>query len=76
MLLVLALLGRLPRPLLAGSTLLLGLFFLQSIFIALRERAPALAALHPLNGFAILFVALSVAWSSRPYLRRDRAASP
>lgn len=71
-LVVLAVLGRLPRLILGASILLLVLFALQSLFIALRD-APNLAALHPVNGFAILLVAVWTAWSTRGYLRREAA---
>ncbi len=33
------------------------LFALQSVFIALRDSLPALAALHPVNALAIFYVA-------------------
>lgn len=66
--LVLALVGRQPRRVTGLSALLLGLFALQSVFIALRSDAPVVAALHPLNGFLILLVALVLtraSWATR-----------
>jgi hypothetical protein len=74
-LLVLALVGRAPRRVIGLCALLLVLFALQSVFIALRASAPEVAALHPLNGFLILLVAITVtraAWS----LRGDEVAAP
>lgn len=65
--LVLALIARLPRPMWAGSLLLIGLFALQSILVAFRSTTPAVSALHPLNGFLILFVAQALARRSRRY---------
>ena len=56
--LVLALVGRQPRRIVGMSALLLLLFAFQSVFVALRVDMPGLAALHPLNGFAILGLAL------------------
>jgi hypothetical protein len=56
--LVLALVGHLPRRIAGMSALLLVLFAFQSVFVALRVELPAVAALHPLNGFAILGLAL------------------
>jgi hypothetical protein len=56
--LVLAIVGRTGRRLVGLSALLLVLFSLQSVFVALRADLPAVAALHPLNGFAILLVAI------------------
>ena len=64
--LVLALVGRMPRRFAGLSALLFGLFILQSVFVAMRESMPAVAALHPLNGFVILAVgALTTYWSWR-----------
>ena len=62
--LVLALVGRLPRRVVGMSALLLVLFALQSVFVALRTELPAVAALHPLNGFAILALAIVTARAS------------
>ena len=72
--LVLALLGRQPRRLVGLTALSLALFALQSVFIALRTSAPAVAALHPVNGFLILLVALVVtraAWTTRSSAATD-----
>lgn len=72
-LIVLAVLGRVPRRILGASILLLVLFALQSLFIALRDGAPNLAALHPVNGYLILLLAAWVAWTTRGYLRGEPA---
>jgi hypothetical protein len=55
---------------------LLGLFALQSYFVAVRGDMPQVAALHPLNGFAILLV--SIAMAREAWATRDRGmiASP
>ena len=66
--LVLALVGRVGRRLAGLAALILVLFALQSVFVALRASQPALAALHPLNGFAILGTAVVLtreAWRAR-----------
>lgn len=66
--LVLAIVGRTGRRLIGLSALLLVLFSLQSVFVALRADLPAVAALHPLNGFAILLVAIVLtreSWAAR-----------
>ena len=73
-LLLLALAGRLGRRWVGLSALLLVLFALQSVFVALREIAPAVAALHPVNALAIFGVALHVAMRSR-VLAADRSAA-
>src|SRR6187431_2340666 len=59
----LALVGSLPRRFVGLSALLFVLFILQSVFVAMRESMPAVAALHPLNGFLILAIgALTTYW--------------
>jgi hypothetical protein len=70
---VLAVVGRLPRRVLGASAGLLALFALQSVFIAFRADVPTLAALHPVNGYVILLLAVWVAWSTRGYLRTEPA---
>jgi hypothetical protein len=71
-LLVVALVGRMPRRFVGLAVLLLVLFAFQSVLIALREDTPAVAALHPLNGFFILALAGIATWSSW----KARAAVP
>lgn len=75
--LVLALLGREPRRVTGLCVLLLVLFALQSVFVALRVDYPAVAALHPLNGFLILGTAVVItrrAWAIRD--EPSRAGEP
>jgi len=74
--LILALVGRLPRRQVALSVLLLVLFFLQSVFVAIRGDYPSVAALHPLNGFVILLVAIILGRDGWRLVQADRAASP
>ena len=57
-LLILAAAGRLGRRQVIYALALFGMFILQSILVALRESQPIIAALHPVNGFAILLVAI------------------
>ena len=59
--LVLALLGREPRRIVGLTVLVLVQFVLQSAFVALRADYPAIAALHPVNGFLILAVGSIIA---------------
>jgi mercuric ion transport protein len=73
-LLVVALAGRMPRRYVGLAVLMLVLFALQSVFVALREDLPAVAALHPLNGFLILGTATYTAWTSWK-ARAETAAS-
>lgn len=74
-LLVLALVGREPRRVTGLSALLLLLFALQSVFIALGTSTPEIAALHPLNGFLILFVAITVSRESWAVRHAESGAS-
>ncbi len=62
--LVLALVAREPRRIVGLAILLLVQFTLQSVFVAVRVDYPQVAALHPVNGFLILFVGIVLArWS-------------
>ncbi len=70
--LVLALAGRMPRRITGLSVLLLVLFALQSVLVSMRADLPAAAALHPLNGFAILGIGVVTARASWR-LRREAA---
>ncbi|HEY7524019.1 MAG TPA: DUF6220 domain-containing protein [Candidatus Limnocylindrales bacterium] len=63
-LLILAAVGRLGRQQVALSALMFVLFLLQSVFVAQRATAPFVAALHPVNGFFILLLAIAAARSS------------
>ena len=63
-LLVAGLLGGLGRRLALLAALEFGLFILQSVFVAMRSSAPAVAALHPVNGFLILLIAILIARES------------
>lgn len=59
--LVAAIVGRLGRLQIGGAILLVIQFVFQSIFVAMRVDQPAIAALHPLNGFLIGIVAVWLA---------------
>ena len=78
--LVLALLGRQRRLIVGLSALTLVQFTFQSVFVALRADYPALAALHPVNGFlhhprhASLIARLS--WAARHEAAPRRAPRP
>lgn len=66
--LILALVGGSPRRITGLVAVLLLLFALQSVFVAVRANLPMVAALHPLNGFALLGVAIVAtrrAWQAR-----------
>ena len=61
LLLVVGLVAGLGRRLAVIALVIFGLFLLQSVFVLVRDDAPQVAALHPVNGFLILLLALFVA---------------
>jgi hypothetical protein len=63
-LLIAGLVGGLGRRLALIAVLVFVLFILQSVFVVMRTSAPAVAALHPLNGFLILLLAIVIARES------------
>ena len=63
-----ALVGGMGRRMALLPLAVFGLFFLQSIFVAFRTSSPMIAALHPVNGFVILLIAIVIgreAWLTR-----------
>ena len=67
-LLALAAIGRLGRRQVGLAALIFVLFVLQSVFVQAFRGTPTIAALHPVNGFLILLLAIVVArssWTSR-----------
>ena len=73
-LLVLGLVGGLGRKAALLAAGAFGLFLLQSVFVAMRSSAPEIAALHPVNGFLILLVAIVIARD--PWLARGTTDAP
>jgi Family of unknown function (DUF6220) len=65
-LLVIGLIGRLPRLMLGLTVLLVGLNVLQ--FVLPNIDTDEIAALHPVNGVAIVFVAYVLVQRSRRFL--------
>ena len=72
---VLAVVGGMPRKYAGLSALLFGLFILQSVFVQMRDSMPAIAALHPLNGFLILAIGILTAWWSSQDRRQPATAA-
>jgi hypothetical protein len=60
-LLVLGLIGGLGRRLAIFAVAVFLMFLLQSVLVLARESSPMIAALHPVNGFLILLVAIAMA---------------
>ena len=66
--LILAIVGRLPRRQLVAVIGIIVAYALQSVYVAVRVDAPVVAALHSLNGALILLLAMEVvryAWLAR-----------
>jgi uncharacterized protein DUF6220 len=63
-----ALVGRMPRRMVLLSALLVGLMALQSVFIVFRTQQPAVASLHPVNGGLILLLAVWLAQRARTFV--------
>ena len=63
-LLVLGILGGMGRRPAILAVVIFGLFILQSVLVLMRDSTPAVAALHPVNGFLILFLAIVLARDS------------
>ena len=65
---VAAFFGRLGRRQIWLAFGIFGLFLLQSILLLARDSTPAIAAIHPVNGFLIAWLAIMVAreaWDRR-----------
>jgi hypothetical protein len=78
LMLVLSAVGRLGRRLAIYAVALFVMFILQSVFVAVRVDYPVVAALHPVNGFAILLlgvVAARDAWLVDPFGRTRPAGA-
>ena len=72
---VLASVARAGRAQIGIAALIFGLFLLQSVLVALRESSPAVAALHPVNGFLILLLAIVLARRAWAFARATRPAA-
>lgn len=70
LLLITGLLARLPKREMLLTLLLMADIFLQIVLVNLRDTSSVLAALHPLNAFALLLIAITVVRRDRVLLRR------
>jgi uncharacterized protein DUF6220 len=75
LLIIVGLIARVPRRQVGLAVLILLLFFLQSVFVALRTDQPTIAALHPVNGFVITLLAIVLAREAWLMRRASAAAS-
>jgi hypothetical protein len=70
LLLISGLLARLPRNEMLFTLFLMVDIFLQILLVNLRDTSSVLAALHPLNAFALLLIAMTVVKRDRALLRQ------
>jgi hypothetical protein len=61
LLLVVGLVAGVGRRLSAFAIVAFLLFLLQSVLVAARDSSPTIAALHPVNGFLLLLIAIEMA---------------
>jgi Family of unknown function (DUF6220) len=66
-LIVTSLVGGFGRMEAIAAAVMFGQFILQSVLVIQRDSIPAIAALHPVNGFLILLIAI---WLARDAWRR------
>jgi hypothetical protein len=72
---VFAAIARAGRAQVGIAALIFGLFLLQSVFVAVRVNAPAVAALHPVNGFLILLLSIVLARRAWALARASRPST-
>jgi hypothetical protein len=72
--LVAALLGRLPRGQISLSVLLFVLYIVQTALPNARTSAPGVAAFHPANAMLMLVLAVVIGWRARTVGTADRIA--
>ena len=75
LLLIVGLVARLGRRPALLAAAIFGLFILQSVLVAVRDTMPEVAALHPVNGFLITFLAIVLARDAWLARRRGTAES-
>ena len=73
---VTALVARAGRRQVGLAVLSFLLLLMQSVFVALRDAMPAVAALHPMSGFLILLVSIVMARAAWAAARTASVGSP
>ncbi len=68
--LVSALVGRLPRPTVGWSVLLLLIYVVQTSLPEFRQAVPQVAALHPVNALLLFWIAVVVIQRARTFVPR------
>jgi hypothetical protein len=69
-----ALVGRLPRTHVGLSVLLLILYVVQTSLPGMAGSSPAVAALHPVNAMVLLGLAVAIGFRARRIAQGDRVA--
>jgi hypothetical protein len=72
---VFAAIARAGRTQVGIAALIFGLFLLQSVFVAVRVSASAVAALHPVNGFLIVLLSIVLARRAWAFARAPRSTA-
>jgi hypothetical protein len=72
---VFAAIARAGRTQVGIAALIFGLFLLQSVFVAVRVSASAVAALHPVNGFLIVLLSIVLARRAWAFARATRSTA-
>jgi hypothetical protein len=68
-LLVLAFAAKMPLRVIGATALLFVLMIVQSVLVMMKTDQPNIAALHPVNGFVIVLLAVWIAWKTLGYIR-------
>jgi hypothetical protein len=69
---LLAAIARAGRRQVGLAGLIVLLFLLQSVFVGVRDSAPMVAALHPVNGFLIVLLSIVLARNAWAFARASR----
>ena len=75
-LLVLSFAAKMPLRVIGATALLFVLMIVQSVLVFMRTDQPNIAALHPVNGFIIVLLAVWIAWKTLAYLRSPLPPEP
>ena len=75
-LVVTALVGRFGRWEAVAAAVMFCQFILQSVLVAMRESTPQVAALHPVNGFLVLLIAIWLARDAWRVWNQGSEATP
>jgi len=75
-LLVLSFAAKMPLRVIGATALLFVLMIVQSVLVFMKTDQPNIAALHPVNGFLIVLLAVWIAWKTLAYLRSPLPPEP